>query len=116
MDLRWLKPLVATSTGALLCVALIAPIAGAQEKQSDSTRKIVARTSPVCPELARRMNLEGTVKLLVIVARDGSVKSAEVRGGHPLLVKAAESAIHSWKWAPAEAESQELVEMTFQRK
>ncbi len=116
MDLRWLRPFVAVSTGALLCVALIAPIAGAQEKQSESTRKIVARTSPVCPELARRMNLEGTVKLLVIVARDGSVKSAEVRGGHPLLAKAAENAVLNWKWVPAEAESRELVEMTFQRK
>lgn len=116
MNLRLLRLLVAISIGALLAVGFLAPIAIAQEEQSEGTRKLVTRTVPVCPELARRMNLEGTVKLLVTVARDGSVKSAEIRGGHPLLVNAAQNAIHNWKWAPAPAESKELVEMKFQRR
>ncbi|MGC2476483.1 MAG: energy transducer TonB [Candidatus Sulfotelmatobacter sp.] len=81
-----------------------------------STRKIVVQTSPVCPDLARRMNLQGMVKLLVTVAPDGSVKSVEIRGGHPLLANAAETAVHEWRWTSAAAESKEVVEMRFQRK
>ena len=59
------------------------------------------------------MNLEGSVKIRVTVAPNGTVKSAETVGGSPLLVKAAENAIYKWRWAPAKLESKELVEMRF---
>ncbi len=88
----------------------------AQGSQGVSPRKIVVQTSPVCPDLARRMNLQGMVRLLVTVAADGTVKSVDVLGGHPLLANAAEMAVHGWRWAPAAAESKEIVEMKFQRK
>jgi TonB family protein len=68
---------------------------------------------PHYPELARPLHLEGTVKLVVVVAPNGSVKSIQAVGGNPLLLKAAEDAIHMWKWAPAPQESQELVVMRF---
>jgi protein TonB len=85
----------------------------AQEAQSDNGRAIVSRVVPNYPELARKMNLEGTVKLQVTVAPNGTVKSAQAVGGSPVLVKAAEDAIYKWRWIPAKQESKELVEIRF---
>jgi protein TonB len=85
----------------------------AQEAQSDNGRAIVSRVVPIYPELARKVNLEGTVKLQVTVAPNGTVKSAQAVGGSPVLVKAAEDAIYKWRWIPAKQESKELVEIRF---
>jgi TonB family protein len=68
---------------------------------------------PSYPEMARRMNLSGTVKVFAVVAPDGSVNSVEPVGGSPLLVESAENALRRWKYAPASAESKELVEFHF---
>ena len=100
----------------LLSGSLLIPVTMAQQDRIETTRKIVVRTVPVCPDLARRINLQGSVKLLVTVAANGTVKSVEVRGGHPLLANAAQLAVHEWRWSPAESESKEVVEMKFQRK
>jgi TonB family protein len=44
---------------------------------------------PVYPPLARQARIMGDVKILVGVRKDGSVASAEVVGGHPMLKQAA---------------------------
>jgi TonB family protein len=82
-------------------------------QQSEGQRRILNKVIPHYPELARPLHLEGTVKLAVVVASNGSVKSIQAVGGNPLLLKAAQDAIHMWKWAPAPQESQELVVMRF---
>lgn len=69
---------------------------------------------PVYPPLARQANLAGTVKLIAIVAADGKVKTVEPLGGNPLLIEAAKEAIVQWKFAPAAAESREVIELHFQ--
>jgi len=58
------------------------------------------------------MNLGGTVKVIAVVASDGSVKKVEPVGGSPILVQAAQSAISQWKYAPG-SESKETVELHF---
>lgn len=75
-------------------------------------RRIVRKTSPIYPEIAKRMNLSGTVKVIAVVAADGEVKSVEPMGGSPVLLKAAEEAVAKWKFAPG-AESREPVELHF---
>jgi outer membrane biosynthesis protein TonB len=57
--------------------------------QEELTRKVKTKVAPVYPDIARRMNITGTVKVLVVVAPNGSLKSSKVVGGHPLLVTAA---------------------------
>jgi TonB family protein len=44
---------------------------------------------PVYPPLARQARIMGDVKILVGVRQDGSVESAEVVSGHPMLKQAA---------------------------
>ena len=59
------------------------------------------------------MNIRGSVRVEVSVAPNGAVKTLEVRGGHPVLVEAAQSAVRQWKWEPALHETRETVELRF---
>jgi TonB family protein len=81
--------------------------------QAAESRKIVARVAPQYPTLARSMNLQGSVRADVVVAPNGSVKSVEIKGGHPLFVQSAQNAIREWKWEPAPHETHETVELKF---
>ena len=63
--------------------------------------------------MARTMNLKGNVKAEAVVEPNGVVKSVEVKGGHPVLVRAAQDAIYKWKWAPASHETREPIEVKF---
>ena len=85
----------------------------AQQEQSESKRKVVTRVVPAYPDLARRMNVRGIVKLEAVVASNGNVKSLELKGGHPLLSQAAQNAILKWRWEPASHETREPVEVKF---
>ena len=86
--------------------------AAAQEAPGGS-RKVVTRVVPQYPGLARTMNIQGTVRLDVLVASNGKVTSVEVTGGHPVLAQSAQDALRQWKWEPAPRETHEIVEMRF---
>lgn len=68
---------------------------------------------PRYPEIARRMHLTGTVKVAAVVAPDGKVLKVETLGGSPILVQAAQISLSQWKFAPAAAESREVIEIHF---
>jgi TonB family protein len=97
---------------SLLAVCMIPATVG-RAQESSGNRKVVQRTTPVYPEIAKRMNLTGTVKVIAVVAPDGKVKSVEPMGGSPVLIEAAKEAVSRWKYAPASADSREVVEMHF---
>ena len=88
--------------------------AGAQEAPNEITRRVKSRVSPAYPELARKMNIRGTVKVEVVVSPNGSVKDAKVVGGHPVLANAALDAVRKWKFAPAATESTGVVDFKFE--
>ncbi len=81
---------------------------------AEATRKVVNRVKPIYPDLAKRMQISGKVRVEATVGPNGRVKSTKVIGGSPLLAKAALDAIESWKWSAMPSESKELVELTFQ--
>lgn len=85
----------------------------AQQEQTDGARKIVSRVMPRYPEMARTMNIRGTVKAEALVKPNGVVKSVDVKGGHPVLVRAAQEAIYRWKWEPSARETREPIEVKF---
>lgn len=88
----------------------------AEESAAAGARKITNRVVPVYPALARSINLSGKVRLEALVLPNGNVKSVQVKGGNPLLVQSAESAVRSWKWEKSDHESNELVEFRFDPK
>lgn len=81
--------------------------------QVELTRKVKTKVAPDYPALARRMNIHGKVKLLVVVSPNGNLKDAKVVGGNPILVDAAVDAVKKWKFEPASEESTGTVEFTF---
>jgi TonB family protein len=90
------------------------PMLVAQEVQGDLSKRVKTRVQPTYPELARRMAVKGTVKLMVTIGANGKVKNTKVVGGHPVLVGASEDAIRRWKFEPAADETTGIVEFTFQ--
>jgi len=83
------------------------------QEASESSRRIVNKVAPTYPAVARRMQIQGNVKVAAVVAANGSVKSVEVKGGHPLLAQAAQQAVLEWKWEPSPKETREVVELKF---
>jgi TonB family protein len=98
--------------GAVAASFLMLSLAGAQQSE-EGKRKIKTRTNPVMPELARRMNISGKVKIEVVVAPDGHVKSSRPIGGHPVLVQSCLDAVKDWKFENAPEETTQIIEFDF---
>jgi len=97
----------------LLGALMLAPAFAQTPDPSENTRKVINRVAPSYPELARTMNVKGSVRLEALVAPNGTVKAVKVIGGHPLLVQAAERAVLKWRWEAARQESNEAIELRF---
>ena len=82
-----------------MCLA-IAMVASAQEG-----RKAISKTMPRYPDIAKRMNLVGTVKVEAVIGPDGKVKNVNVVGGHPILVSVTVDAVKEWRYEPAKSET-----------
>jgi outer membrane biosynthesis protein TonB len=98
----------------LLCSYYFGPAGTAQGQQTSNEggRKVLRKMVPTYPDLARKMNLSGTVKVIAVVAADGDVKAVEPKGGSPILLKAAEDAVAKWKFVSG-GESREIIEVHF---
>ena len=87
----------------------------AQTSQSDEIiRRAKTKVQPSYPELAKKMQISGTVKIEVTVATNGSVKEARVVGGHPVLASAALDAAKKWRFEPAPSESTGVIDFKFE--
>jgi protein TonB len=105
-------------SNALFCLLIAAlvffpPLSSGQQVGPDGQRKILSRVMPVYPQLARRTNVSGTVKLDALIAPDGTVKATEVVGGNPILIQAAVDAVRKWKFGAAAQPTKERIELKF---
>lgn len=78
-----------------------------------SDRKVASKVAPIYPELAKKMHIHGIVRVEAMVRPNGAVKTTRVLGGNPVLVDAALDAVGKWKFEPAQAETTEVVQVTF---
>jgi len=101
---------------AAIAVALGLSVAGlqGQEAQGEMARRAKNKVPAVYPELAKKMNLTGTVKVEVVVSANGTVKDAKVVGGHPVLANAALEAVKKWRFEPASSETSGVVDFKFE--
>ena len=97
----------------LLASVCLGPLAISQTEAPVEARKVLQRIMPVYPDIAKRMNLTGSVKVLVTVSPDGKVKTVQPMGGSPVLIQAVENAVNKWKFAPGSTETKELIELKF---
>jgi TonB family protein len=99
---------------ALLIAAVsFAPFSLRAFAQDRPERKVRIKVEPVYPDIARKMKLNGTVRVEVVVSPNGNVKETKVIGGHPILVTAAVDAVKKWKFDPANAETTGILEIKF---
>jgi TonB family protein len=105
-----LNSLNPTWVRSVITLALVLCVSASAFAQSGRTLK--TKVTPSFPELAKRMNVTGAVKVEVTVAPNGSVKTAKAIGGHPLLIDAALAAAKQFKYEAGE-ESKEVVEFKF---
>lgn len=62
----------------------------AQGSQTSQGQVVLSKLAPPAyPPLARAANVSGDVEIVVRIRQDGTIESAEVAGGHPLLKEAA---------------------------
>ena len=101
----WSRILVALA----LAFGMLFPVAA----NADEGRKIRSKISPSYPELARRVNANGTVRLEIQIAPNGEVRTVKALGGHPLLIPAAEDAVRKWRYEPATETTTTVVEFRF---
>ena len=101
----WSRILVALA----LAVGMLFSVAA----NADEGRKIRSKVNPAYPELAKRINANGTVRLEIQIAPNGEVKTVKALGGHPLLIPAAEDAVRKWRYEPAPETTTTVVEFRF---
>jgi len=77
---------------------------------------------PQYPPEAGRERIEGTVVLLAVIGKDGSVQDVQVVSGLPLLAQAAMDAVNQWRYkpyllngVPVEIESRITINFTLSR-
>ena len=84
------------------------------ENNDELVRRATTKVQPAYPELARKMQISGTVKIEVTVSPNGAVKEARVVGGHPVLATAALDAAKKWRFEPAQSESSGVIDFKFE--
>ncbi|HEV2113875.1 MAG TPA: energy transducer TonB [Terriglobales bacterium] len=101
--------LVAAALIMAFCLSASVP----SSAQDETGRKAVKQEAPLYPELAHRLNITGTVKLELEIARDGKVTNAKALGGNPVLIDSAMRAAKQWVYAPAQQETTQIVAIKF---
>jgi len=84
------------------------PATAVKDLVPDSTRMTAAtpavpltKVQPVYPELARKLNVAGTVHVAIVVDKAGKVISAKAVDGPPVLRGSAELAVKYWRFRPS---------------
>jgi TonB family protein len=93
-----------------MCLCAL-PLAAQSSVSSD--RKVLTRVEPEYPDALKRLYIGGVVRLEVVVAPNGNVKSTKLLGGSPILGQSTMKAVKQWKYAPAAADETLTVKLEF---
>jgi TonB family protein len=102
-------------TGLLVCLfAMIVNVPlFSQIEDGAGERKVITRVEPKYPATLERLYIGGVVKLQVDVAANGTVESAQLIGGNPILGQAAIAAVKQWKYAPGSRKTRQTERLEF---
>jgi TonB family protein len=100
----------------LVCFSIVSfsfapPSHGQQDSKSD--RKLATRVEPDYPPVLRMRQIGGTVRLEVTITPQGTVESAKLLGGNPILAESAVTAVKKWKYMPAQTATTTTVLIVF---
>jgi TonB family protein len=103
-------------TLGLLALSLLlnsASLMAQAHDQNSSDRKVLTRVEPEYPDALKRLYIGGVVRLEVVVAPNGAVKSTKLLGGSPILGQSTMKAVKKWKYAPAASDEILTVKLEF---
>jgi protein TonB len=78
-----------------------------------SSRRVISRSAPTYPELAKKTHLSGKVKIEVEVNPTGWVISAKMVGGSPVFENSAIEAVRRWKFESAQNATKGVITVEF---
>lgn len=61
---------------------------------------LIHDVAPIYPAEAGRARIEGTVVLMAVIGKDGTVRDVRVESGLPILAQAAIDAVKQWRYRP----------------
>jgi TonB family protein len=105
--------LLILSTLAICLLAGTKPVSSQTAEGDAATRKVVSRVAPEYPATLKRLYIGGVVRVEVVVAPNGTVESAQVLGGNPILGQSALKAVKRWKYVPASTKEKFVVKFDF---
>jgi TonB family protein len=97
--------------GLIFGLALTLTISLPARAQED--RAVLTKVKAVYPEMAKRLKITGTVMMNATVTPAGTVKEVKTVMGEKMLLEAAKEAVLKWKFAPADHQTIEDVEVEF---
>ena len=103
-------------TLSLLALSLLfnsASLRAQAHDQNSSDRKVLTRIEPEYPDALKRLYIGGVVRVEVVVAPKGAVKSTKLLGGSPILGQSTMKAVKQWKYAPAASDEVLTVKLEF---
>jgi TonB family protein len=103
-------------TLSLLALSLLfnsASLRAQAHDQNSSDRKVLTRIEPEYPDALKRLYIGGVVRVEVVVAPNGAVKSTKLLGGSPILGQSTMKAVKQWKYAPAASDEVLTVKLEF---
>lgn len=102
-------------TGLWLCLfaCVVSVPLFSQSEDGAGDRKVITRVEPKYPPTLERLYIGGVVRLQVDVAANGTVESAQLLGGNPILGQAAIAAVKQWKYAPAKTKTRTVERLEF---
>src|SRR5271157_4674546 len=106
-DRLGMSPRACRRTGMRLlqATALALVLALAMPARAADVRAVKSRVPPVYPEIAKRMKIDGSVKVEVTVDADGKVSDVKTVSGNRVLSSAAEDAVRKWRFEPGPGQS-----------
>jgi len=102
-------------SGAVVMSVLLSPSPTAAQSNDpiSSERKVITRVEPEYPDALKRLYIGGVVRVEVLVAPNGVVKSTRLLGGSPILGQSTMKAVKQWKYAPAAGDEVLTVKLEF---
>jgi len=89
------------------------PVTAQTQETVTAERKLITHVEPEYPDALKRLYIGGVVRVEIVVAANGSVKSTKLVGGSPILGQSSMKAIQQWKYVPAAAEQTLVVKIEF---
>jgi TonB family protein len=110
---EWTRMVVRTGLLACLFACIVSVPLFSQGGEGASQRKVITRVEPKYPLTLERLYIGGVVRLQVDIAANGSVESAQLIGGNPILGQAAIAAVKQWKYTPAKTKTRTVERLEF---